>query len=85
MYCFRAKTLKTLPYTCLNPNIQSTPNNNYNLFYIKLTNAINNNSTTKYVKYNKFNHKNNPWLTSGILKSMKYRDKLYFKLKNPHN
>ena len=35
----------------------------------------------KYVKYNKHKHKKTPWITMGIVKSMKFRDKLYKKLK----
>jgi dimeric dUTPase (all-alpha-NTP-PPase superfamily) len=36
---------------------------------------------TKTVKYKKHKHKGNPWITSGLIKSIKFRDKLYQKLK----
>ena len=62
-----------------NTRISSLKNNiNYNLFHSKLTNAIHNN-TTKYVKYNKFKH--NPWMTAGILKSIKFCYELHLKSK----
>ena len=35
----------------------------------------------KYVRFNKKKHKLSPWITEGLLKSVSYRDKLYFKLK----
>ena len=41
---------------------------------------------TKRVRFNKYKHKKSPWITAGILKSMRLRDKLYYKLKtsNPN-
>ena len=36
---------------------------------------------TKRVRFNKYKHKKSPWITAGILKSMRLRDKLYYKLK----
>ena len=36
---------------------------------------------TKTVKFNRYLHKKSPWITAGILQSMRYRDKLYYKLK----
>ena len=32
------------------------------------------------MKVNKYNHKDSPWITQGILKSIKTRDNLYKKL-----
>ena len=41
----------------------------------------------KVVKANKYKHKLSPWITSGIIHSIKFRDNLYKKLKslNPHS
>ena len=36
----------------------------------------------KTVKFNKYRHKLNPWMTSGILESIRSRDKMYKKLKS---
>ena len=35
----------------------------------------------KCVKFNKYKHKKSKWITYGILKSIRFRDKLYKKLK----
>ena len=35
----------------------------------------------KIVKFNRYKHKINPWMTEGILRSMKFRDRLYKKMK----
>ena len=35
----------------------------------------------KLVKFDKHKHKKNKWITYGIIKSIKYRDKLHLKLK----
>ena len=37
----------------------------------------------KQIKFNKFKHKKTPWITEGLLKSIKFRDKLYLKAKQP--
>ena len=34
------------------------------------------------VKFNRYKHKLNPWMTNGILRSIKFRDKLYKKMKS---
>ena len=34
-----------------------------------------------FVKFNKYKHKKSKWITYGILKSIRFRDKLYKKLK----
>ena len=36
----------------------------------------------KIVKYRKHKHKKSTWITIGILKSIKYRDNLFMKLKH---
>ena len=35
----------------------------------------------KYVKFNEYKHKPSNWITSGILKYIEFRDKLYKRLK----
>ena len=37
----------------------------------------------KYSKYHKHKHKKSPWVTNGILKSIKFRDKLYKRIRLP--
>ena len=41
--------------------------------------------SSKTVKFNKYKHKKSKWITHGVIKSIKYRDKLYKILKmTPH-
>ena len=55
---------------------------NYHSFSKSLINAIKLYMPTKLVKYNKYKHKYNQWITKGIINSIKFRDKLYHKLKS---
>ena len=36
----------------------------------------------KFVKFNKYKHKDNEWIKAEVLRSIKYRDKLYKNLQN---
>ena len=58
------------------------PNTNYNNFISCLQTSLNNNCPIKTVKYNKHKHKASPWITNGIIKSIRARDKIYVKLKH---
>ena len=40
--------------------------------------------TPKKVKFNHYKHKKNPWITKGLLNSIKFRDKLYKKTRLTH-
>ena len=46
-----------------------------------MTDAMNKCMPTKTIKLNKHKHKKTLWITRGIVKSIKYRDQLYQKLK----
>ncbi len=39
----------------------------------------------KLVKFDKYKHKRTTWITSGIIKSIQYRDNLYKKLEMTHH
>ena len=66
--------------------IDCTPNANPNLNYQAISQAIStcidNNLTVKRVKFHKHKHKNSPWITRALIKSIKFRDKLYTNLKS---
>ena len=68
-------------------NLYSDPNKNYETFQNILTKAKDKCIPMKVVKANKYKHKLSPWITSGIIHSIKFRDNLYKKLKslNPHS
>jgi len=61
---------------------QSNPNDNYDRINDTLTNSINKHIPEKRVKFNRHRHKLQPWMTKGILTSIKNRDKLYSSLKH---
>ena len=77
---FLELTAKQLPNTYFDPYLTSNPTPDFN----KLDNILAQNFDKvfpiKRVKVNKYNHKDSPWITQGILKSIKTRDNLYKKL-----
>ena len=62
-------------------NVTSDPNDNYNILLEELKKAIDKHMPMKTVKFDKYRHKKETWITSGILKSIRYKDKLYRQLK----
>ena len=69
-------------YDKLNKNLFADPTENYNLLSTKLSEAKQLHIPDKIVKYRKHKHKKSTWITIGILKSIKYRDNLFMKLKH---
>ena len=67
-------------------SIDADPNRNYDILEHAITSAINKHLPTKTIKFNKHKHTKSNWITQGIIKSIKYRDMLYRKLKktNPY-
>jgi hypothetical protein len=62
--------------------ISNNPNESYaNLLGI-LTPLLDKHFPSKYVRFNKYKHKKSKWITSSIMKSISFRDKLYIKLKS---
>ena len=81
-----AELKKSKVRTKMDSNIISDPNVNYNLLESEILKANRKLMPTKLVKFRKYKHKINNWMTYGILKSIKYRDKLYkdLKITNPN-
>ena len=65
----------------LNANLATDPNTDYDKFEKIMTKTYDKHFPEKRVKFNKYKHKRSNWLTSGILKSIEFRDKLYKHLK----
>ena len=65
----------------LDKNPKADPNKNYNTFEKILTDAVNKYIPDKQIKYRKYKHKNSDWISFGIIKSIKFRDSLYKRLK----
>ena len=59
----------------------SDPNISYRILNEVINEALQLHMPTKIVKFNKHKHKKNNWITPAILKSIKFRDKLYIKFK----
>lgn len=65
----------------LNKNLMSDPNIDYSLYENIVGACFAKHFPKKRVKVNKYNHKLSPWITTGIIKSIEFRDNLYKKLK----
>ena len=63
----------------LDHDTKSKPNKNYNIIDTIITSLITKHFPTKTVKFNKHKHKNNSWITKGIINSI-YKDNLYKQL-----
>ena len=57
------------------------PNENYHTLEQYITKTLKKCFPEKNIRFNKYKHKLSPWMTSGILKSLHRRDKMYKKLK----
>ena len=57
------------------------PNKNYEIIHDTIQNAMNEHLPTKTMKFNLYKHKISKWITTGLLKSLQFRDKLYKKLR----
>ena len=53
------------------------PSKNYDTLEDLINTAKTKNIKKKTVKFNKYIHGKTKWITSGILRSIKYKDKLY--------
>ena len=64
----------------LNREANAYPNNNYEILTQQLQHAKQKHLPTKLAKFNKYRHKKNKWITNGILKSLKTKNKLHMVL-----
>jgi len=58
------------------------PNENYNVLHNEIVRRLNTHFPEKWVKLNHYKHKKSSWMTTEILNTIKYKDKLYKKLKS---
>ena len=66
----------------MNSDINENPNYNYDIIHNTLVTLKQKYLPSKKVKFNKRKHKFSEWITTGIVNSINFRDKLYKKLKN---
>ena len=78
---FKADISKANVFAKLNPDISANPNENYDILEKITVHNINKHFPRRQVKFNKYKHKKNTWITKGILHSIKFRDNLYRELK----
>ena len=61
-------------------NLFSNPCSNYDKFIDKIIQLKNKHMPTKKVRFKRYKHKNNDWITSGLLISIRQKDNLYKQL-----
>ena len=59
----------------------ANPNASYNIILEVIETDRKKHMMGTFVKFNKYKHKKSKWITYGIIKSIRFRDKLYKKLK----
>ena len=74
-------------YNKLNKSLNADTNINYEIIHDEIARAKNKCMPCKIVRFNKYKHKKSLWITRCLLKSIRYRDQLYKKLKltNPNS
>ena len=66
----------------INNRLCTDPNNSYDILYGILAGSKDHHLPTRRVRFDKDRHKMSKWITSWILKSIHFRDKLYRKCKS---
>ena len=59
----------------LNCDLLADPNENYNILHRHMKSLKDKHMPEKYVKLNKHRHKKTYWISYGILRSIKFRDR----------
>ena len=74
-------------YSKLGKSCTADINLNYEMINDEIVRAKNKHMPCKLVKFNKYKHKKSAWITLGLLKSIRYRDKVYkqLRLSNPNS
>ena len=71
-------------YHNLKHNLYDNPDQNFDILHNTLLEIKEKHLPYKFVKFNKHRHKNKKWMTLGIIKSIKFRDNLYYNLKQTY-
>ena len=79
---FKAEIFQTCSIEKFDNKPDCDPNINYNILHDAITSALDKHLPARYVRYNKYKHKRESWMTNGIMNSIKFRDKLYIKLRS---
>ena len=65
----------------IDTSMTADPNISYSIIHDVIEKNKNTHMTSKLVKYNKYKHKKSKWITRGLLRSIRFRDNLYKKIK----
>ena len=65
----------------LNNDLSSDPNSNYDILHDHTAQMKDKQLPYKFEKFHKHKHKNNKWISFGIIRSIKIRDAMYLKFK----
>ena len=65
----------------IDTSMTADPNISYSIIHDVIEKNKKTHMTSKLVKYNKYKHKKSKWITRGLLRSMRFRDNLYKKIK----
>ena len=68
-------------YDKLNTHVDANPNTNFDILDNTISQIIKTCMPLKRVKFDKHKHKKSNWITAGLIRSIKFRDKLYLKMK----
>ncbi len=85
MQNFHNEILTSNELTSTNDDLTVDPNTTYQVLHNVIQIAKNKHMPCKLVKYDKYKHKKTKWITSGIIKSIQYRNNLYKQLKMTHH
>ncbi len=82
---FHEEMCHSLECVTFNNDLTKDFKDNYNVLHNIIQHAKTKHMPEILVKYNKYKHKNNPWITLGIIRSIHYRDNLYknYKMMDP--
>ena len=78
---FQNELLASKELNSLSANLNENPNTTYNIIHQVIQSAKAKHMPSKLDKFSKYKHKKSKWITNGIIKSIRYRDDLYKKLK----
>jgi hypothetical protein len=79
---FKNELQNTLTMALFKDGPLDDPNDNYSILDKVLQSALNKHMPIKYTKYKKHKHKKSAWITHGIINSIRFRDRLYQRLRN---
>ena len=65
----------------IDTGMTADPNISYSIIHDVIEKTKKTHMTSKLVKYNKYRHKKSKWITRGLLRSIRFRDNLYKKIK----